>query len=117
MVPMVHHSVAEEVLPDPSPGKGFVRLVSVASKMLIREVEQMSQGENPFTPLSTSARSLFLLLRDRGSNCNGSVQRQVHLRCTFSNLLMSFWSQGFHTELLVLRIGLTEINHSLGECV
>ncbi len=39
MVPIVHHSVAEEILPDLSPGKGFVHLVLVASKALIREVE------------------------------------------------------------------------------
>ncbi len=36
MVSIVHHSVAEEVLPDLSPGKEFVHLVPVASK--IREV-------------------------------------------------------------------------------
>ncbi len=44
MVPIVSHSVAEEVLPDLSPGKGFFCLVSVVSKILIREVEQKSQG-------------------------------------------------------------------------
>ena len=42
MVPIIHHSVAEEILPDLSPGKGFVHLVSVASKVLIREVKYMS---------------------------------------------------------------------------
>ncbi len=37
--------------PDLSLGTGFVQLVSVASKMLIPEVEQMSREESPFTHL------------------------------------------------------------------